>query len=120
MERQTKNKCRKYIIGLKELKVKIMKKRKDFLKRKKKGKSKKKKENYTELQKPNIDAEVYYNHKNCGWIYLHTHTHTHTYTHKQNQNTSTKIKYNRLTKDAGGQRSMTCCSLWGHKELDTT
>ena len=52
--------------------------------------------------------------------YSYTHTHTHTHTHKENQNSSTKIKYNRLTKDARGQRSMTCCSLWGHKELDTT
>ena len=55
-------------------------------KRKKEGK--KKKENSSELQKPNIEAEVYNNIKS-DWIY--------TYTHKRNQNSPTKIKYNRLT-----------------------
>jgi len=32
-------------------------------------KEKKKEENSTELQKPNIDAEVYNNNKKCDWIY---------------------------------------------------
>ena len=50
-----------------------------------------KKENLTELQQPNIEAEVYNNNKMCDWIY------TCMYNHKQNQNTPTKIKYNRLT-----------------------
>ena len=48
-----------------------------------------KKENSTELQKPNIEAEVYNNNKMWDFIYM--------YTHKQNENCSTKIKYNRLT-----------------------
>ena len=42
-----RNKCRKNIIGLKRLKIK----------------RKEKKENSTELQKPNIEAEVYNNNK---------------------------------------------------------
>ena len=47
----------------KKLKVKIIKKRKGKKwKKKKKGG---KKENSTELQKPNIDAEVYNNNKKC-------------------------------------------------------
>ena len=54
----------KKIIGLQKLKGKIIKKSKE-----KKGK---KKENCTELQKPNIGAEVYNNNKNCYWIYTYT------------------------------------------------
>jgi len=50
----------------------------------------KKEENSTELQKPNVEAEVYNNRK-CDWIYIYI------YTHKQNQNSPAKIKYNRLT-----------------------
>ena len=38
---------------------------------KKKGK---KKENSTELQKPNVEAEVYNNNKNCDWIYTYIYT----------------------------------------------
>ena len=34
----------------------------------------KKKENSTELQKPNVDAEVYNHNKNCEWIYTYTYT----------------------------------------------
>ena len=34
-------------------------------KRKKKEKRKKKKENFTEVQKPNVEAEVYSNNKKC-------------------------------------------------------
>ena len=49
------NKCRKIIIGLK---IKM--------------KEKEKKENSTELQKPNIEAEVYSNNKMCDWIYTYT------------------------------------------------
>ena len=48
-------------------------------------------ENSAELQKPNVEAEVYNSNRKCDWIY------TYTYTHKQNQNSPTKIKYNRLT-----------------------
>ena len=50
-----------------------------------------KKENTTELQKPNVNAEVYNNNKK--WLNIHTYI----YTHKQNQNSPIKIKYNRLT-----------------------
>ena len=56
---------------------------------------KKRKENSTELQKPNVDAEVYNNNKKCDRIHTHTHTHT---LNKQNQNSSTKIKYNLANK----------------------
>ena len=45
-----------------KIKVKIIKKRKEKNGRKKK---KKKKENSTELQKPNVEAEVYNNRKKC-------------------------------------------------------
>ena len=31
-----------------------------------------KKENSTELQKPNIEAEVYNNDRKCDWIYTYT------------------------------------------------
>ena len=41
-------------------KLKIIKKRKE-----KKRKKKEKKENSTELQKPNVEAEVYNNNKKC-------------------------------------------------------
>ena len=33
-----------------------------------------KKENTTELQKPNVEADVYSNNKKCDWIYTYTHT----------------------------------------------
>ena len=33
---------------------------------------KEKKENSTELQRPNIEAEVYNNSKKCDWIYTYT------------------------------------------------
>ena len=46
--------------SFKKLKVKIMKKR-----RKKKKKNKQEKENSIELQKPNVEAEVYNNYKTC-------------------------------------------------------
>ena len=35
-----------------------------------------KKENSTELQKPNIEAEVYNNNKKWDWIYTYTYTPT--------------------------------------------
>jgi len=44
-----------------------------------------KKENSTELQRSNVEAEV--------WLTIHIYI----YTHKQNQNSPTKIKYPRLT-----------------------
>ena len=47
----------KNIIGLKELKL--------FKKMKKKTEEERKKENSTELQKPNVQAEVYNNNKKC-------------------------------------------------------
>ena len=50
-----------------------------------------KKENLTELQQPNIEAEVYNNNKMCDWIY------TYMYNHKQNQNSPAKIEHNRST-----------------------
>ena len=37
-------------------------------------KKKKKKENPTELQKPNVEAELYNNNKKCDWIYTNTYT----------------------------------------------
>ena len=61
-----RNKCRENIIGFKRLKTEIKKeKRKKGRRKKKKGRrKKKKKENSTELQKPNVEAEVY-NNKKC-------------------------------------------------------
>ena len=50
-------------------KIKIIKKWK-----KKKTEEERKKENYTELQKPNVEAEVYNNIKKCDWIYTYTYT----------------------------------------------
>ena len=35
-----------------------------------------KKENSTELQQPNVEAEVYNNVKKCDWIYTYTYTPT--------------------------------------------
>jgi len=32
------------------------------------------KENSTELQKPNVEAEVYNNNRKCDWIYTYTYT----------------------------------------------
>jgi len=62
---------KKNIIDSKTLKVKIIKKRKEKNGRRKKEK-KNKKENSTELQKPNVDAEVYNNNKKCDLIYRYT------------------------------------------------
>ena len=58
------NKCKKIIIDFKTLKIKI---KKEFKKRKKKEKRKKKKKenNSKELPKPNVEAEVYNNSKQC-------------------------------------------------------
>ena len=39
---------------------------------KEKKKKRKKKQNSTELQKPNVDVEVYNNNKKCDWIYTYT------------------------------------------------
>ena len=44
----------------KKLKIKILKQKR------KKGRRRRKKENSTELQKPNIEAEVYNNDKKCN------------------------------------------------------
>ena len=59
-------------------KIKFKKERKQTTTKKKnrrrKEKGNKKKENFTELQKPNIEAEVYNNNKNCEWIYTYTYT----------------------------------------------
>ena len=33
-----------------------------------------KKENSTELQKPNVEAEVYNNNRKCDWIYTYAYT----------------------------------------------
>ena len=52
------------MIGLKKLKIKIIKKRKGKKGRRKKNKQTKK-ENSTELQKPNVQAEVYNAIKKC-------------------------------------------------------
>ena len=56
------------MIGLKKLKINYKKEKR------KKRKKKEKKENSTELQKPNIEAEVYNNSKKCDWIYTYTYT----------------------------------------------
>ena len=40
----------------------------------KKEKKKKKEENSTELQNPNVEAEVYKNNKQCDRIYTYTYT----------------------------------------------
>ena len=57
------NKCRKIYSRFKKLKIKIIKKR-EKKRRLKKGR-RKKKDNSTELQKPNIEAEVYNNNNKC-------------------------------------------------------
>ena len=54
----------KNIIGFKKLKLKIIEKRKEK-KKKKTTKEERKEENSTELQKPNVEVEVYKNHKKC-------------------------------------------------------
>ena len=57
----------KNIIGFKKLQFKIIKKRKEKKRWKKKERKKKKKkqENFTELQKPNVQVEVYNNNRKC-------------------------------------------------------
>ena len=49
----------------KKLKVKITEKRKDKKKMEEKEKNAGKKKNSTELQKPNVDADIYNNNKKC-------------------------------------------------------
>ena len=61
------------------------------MKLQKKKTEERKKENSTELQKPNVVAEVYNNSKKCYWIYTYKYT-----PNMQNQNSSTKMKYNIL------------------------
>ena len=61
-ERQAKECMQKKYNRFKTLKVKIIKKRKEKPGRKKKRKGK---ENSRELQKSNVDAEVYNNYKKC-------------------------------------------------------
>ena len=51
----------KNTIDFKKLKIKIIEKRKQRKKKKKGGK----KENSTELQTPNLEAEVYNNNRKC-------------------------------------------------------
>ena len=61
-EKQT-NKWRKNIIGLKQLKIKIIfKKERKMEEERKKGKKRK---NSTGLQKPNVEAEVCNNNRKC-------------------------------------------------------
>ena len=52
-------------------KIKILRKRKKW---KKKEKCEGGEENSTELQKPNVEAEVYDNNRKCDWIYTYTYT----------------------------------------------
>ena len=60
MKGKQRNKCRKNTIGLRNLKLKLY-----FKNGRRQKKGKKTEENSTELQKPNIDAEVYNNNKKC-------------------------------------------------------
>ena len=55
-----RNRSRKNIIGFERLKIKIIKKRTE---KKEKERENEKKKNYTELQKPNGEADVYNNNK---------------------------------------------------------
>jgi len=50
---------------LKKLKVRTIKKKKEEKMEEDRQNEKKKKENYRELQRPNIEAEVYNNNKKC-------------------------------------------------------
>ena len=59
---------------LKKLKVRIIKKKKEEKMEENRQNEKKKKENYRELQRPNIEAEVYNSNKKCDWIYTYTYT----------------------------------------------
>ena len=52
------NRCKKF-------KIKIIKKRKEEKKNGRKKKKGKKEENSTQLQKPNVQAEVYNNNRKC-------------------------------------------------------
>ena len=52
--------------------MKIIKKRRETIWKEKEKREKM--ENFTELWKPNIDAEVYNNNKKCDWIYICTYT----------------------------------------------
>ena len=76
-------------MGLKLLKIKSIKNREKMGEERKQ--EKKKKDNSTELQKPNVEAEIYNNSKKCDSIY------TYTFTSISKINSQTKIKYNRLT-----------------------
>ena len=42
------------------------------MKKRKEEESERKKENFTEQQKPNVDAEVYNNNKKCDQLYTYT------------------------------------------------
>ena len=56
-------------------------------------KGRKKKENFIELQKPNVESQVYNNNKKCDWIYKYTYTPI-----SKIKRVQTKIKFNRLTR----------------------
>ena len=55
-------------------------------------KKEKEKENSTELQKPNVEAEVDINNKKCDWIYTYAYTPI-----SKIKTVQQKIKYSRLT-----------------------
>ena len=76
------------MIGMRKLNDKIIKKKKNTTEKERKKKERKG-GNSTELQKPNVNANVYNNNKNFDQI--------NTYPYRQNQNSPTKIKYNILT-----------------------
>ena len=67
-------------------KIRIIKKEEREFKNRRRKKKGGKGEHPTELQKPNVEADIYNNNRKCDWIY----------THNQNQNSPTKIKYNRF------------------------
>ena len=72
------------------------------MRKEKKGRRKNKggkRENSIELQKPNVEAEVY-NNKQKMWMNIRDYIHT----QKQNQSSPTKIKYNRPIYWPGEQR----------------
>ena len=71
------------------MEVNIIKKRKE---KKMEEERNREKENPTELQKPNIDAEVYNKNKKCDWIYTYTYIPTNKIKIIQQ-----RYKYNRLT-----------------------
>jgi len=70
------------------------------------------KENSTELQKPNVDAEVYNNNKNCDWIY------TYLYIPISSVQSLSRVRFFATPWIAARQASLSITNSWSSKQFN--